>query len=69
MSDPKKDFPFRVEVIADSSGKWCGNGLHFATAREAEDYAIDLSCRWTAVSKYRVLNGDTVVVSPDEGIG
>jgi hypothetical protein len=43
-----------VEVIADSSGKWCGNALRFATKAEAEIYAIDLMMRWTAVRQWRV---------------
>lgn len=55
MPEIKEDFPYRVEVIADSSGKWCGNGLHFATALEADKYGYDLAMRWTAVRKYRVL--------------
>ena len=27
---------FKPEVIADSSGQWCGNALRFATREEAE---------------------------------
>ena len=26
---------FKPEVIADSSGQWCGNALRFATREEA----------------------------------
>lgn len=43
------------EVIADSSGKFCGNALRFATKEEAEAYAKDLFSRWTAVKEYRVV--------------
>jgi hypothetical protein len=46
--------PFRVEVIADSSEQWAGNGLTFATQGEAETYARDLYSRWTAVRSWRV---------------
>jgi hypothetical protein len=35
--------PFKVEVIADNSGRWCGNGLVFATRQEGEQYARDLA--------------------------
>ena len=55
--------PFKVEVIADSSGKWCGNGLTFETEAEATTYGSDLCWRWTAVRKWRVIDsaGRTVV--------
>lgn len=46
---------FRVQVQADSSGEWCGNGLKFDTYAEAEAYAKDLSSRWTAVREWRVV--------------
>lgn len=43
------------EVIADNSGKWCGNGLRFATREEAEANVRDLMCRWTLVRETRVV--------------
>lgn len=43
-----------AEVIADSSGEWCGNGLRFDTEAEAEAYVLDLSMRWTLVRDTRV---------------
>jgi len=46
---------FKPEVIADSSGKWCGNSLRFATRAEAEANARDLSMRWFAVRETRVI--------------
>ena len=46
---------YRVEVIADSSGKWVGNGLTFETASDAETYALDLAMRWTAVHDWRTV--------------
>ena len=46
---------FKVEVIADSSGKWCGNMLRFRNEADAATYARDLSMRWTAVLSSRVV--------------
>jgi len=37
---------WKPEVIADSSGKWCGNALRFATREEAEANVRDeVVCR------------------------
>lgn len=47
---------YRVEVIADSSGKWCGNQLTFTSIAEASEYAAGLAWRWTAVRKWRVID-------------
>lgn len=52
---------FKPEVIADSSGKWCGNGLAFATREEAEQNVLDLSMRWFAVTETRVVESDEPV--------
>ena len=49
---------WRPEVIADSSGKWCPNGLRFATREEAEQNVFDLSMRWIAVRETRVVESD-----------
>ena len=46
---------FMVEVIADNSGKWCGNGLRFSTEEAAEAYGEDLAGRWSLVTKWRVV--------------
>jgi hypothetical protein len=46
---------FKPEVIADSSGKWSGNALRFATRKEAESNVLDLMMRWLAVSDTRVV--------------
>jgi hypothetical protein len=46
---------YKVEVIADSSATWCGNGLRFETIGEAETYGIDLASRWFAVRDWRVV--------------
>jgi hypothetical protein len=49
------------EVIADSSGKFCGNALRFATREEAEQNVRDLMFRWTAVRETRVVESDDPV--------
>lgn len=46
---------FAVEVLADDSGKWCGNGLRFATTEAADTYGKDLFSRWMAVKEFRVV--------------
>ena len=52
---------FRPEVIADSSGQWCGNTLRFATREEAETNVQDLMMRWFAVRETRVVASDDSV--------
>jgi len=46
---------YKAEVIADSSGKWVGNQLRFATSDEAAGYVRDLMMRWTSVTETRVV--------------
>jgi hypothetical protein len=53
---------FKVEVIADSSGKWCGNALTFDTVEAAKEYGADLYSRWTLVQNWRVVEVETEVV-------
>jgi len=52
---------WKPEVIADNSGQWCGNQLRFATREEAEANVYDLSMRWFAVRKTRVVESDEPV--------
>jgi len=52
---------YAPEVIADSTGKWCGNGLRFATKEEAEQNVLDLMMRWTSVREMRVVESDDPV--------
>jgi hypothetical protein len=52
---------FKPEVIADSSGQWCGNALRFATREEAEANVQDLMMRWFAVRDTRVVECDDPV--------
>lgn len=47
--------PFRVQVIADNSGQWAGNGMRYATKEEAQDAARDLASRWLLVRRWRVM--------------
>ena len=46
---------YKVEVIADNSGEWCGNGREFATWGEAAAYALDVTWRWASVRDWRVV--------------
>jgi hypothetical protein len=52
---------WKPEVIADSTGKWCGNGLRFATKQEALDNVQDLANRWFLVEDTRVVESDDPV--------
>jgi len=52
---------YKSEVIADSSGQFCGNALRFATREEAELYVADLAIRWTLVTDTRVVESDDPV--------
>ena len=52
---------FKVEVIADSSGQWCGNALRFGTREGAEADARDLMARWFAVRDWRVVESEDPV--------
>ncbi len=58
---------FKVQVIADNSGEWVGNGLTFKTEEEAKAYAIDLSGRWFLVTAWRVINENGTVYT-QEGV-
>ena len=52
---------WKAEVIADNSGKFCGNGVRLATKKEAEEYAVDLQWRWVLVREWRVVESDEPV--------
>lgn len=49
---------FKVEVIADSSGKWCSNAVRLATREEAQAYGRNLAGRWTLVRDWRVVESE-----------
>ncbi len=60
---------YAPEVIADSTGHWCGSGLRFATFEEAHDNVKDLAQRWTAVriprgSRHAKLHGAHAGLQP-----
>jgi hypothetical protein len=70
---------WKPEVIADNSGQWLGNGLRFATKKEAEDNARDLMWRWMAVKdtrakrskepvNYAWIRGKLETVNPQETV-
>jgi len=42
-------------VTTDDSGKWYDNALRFATQKEAQDNARDLSMRWFAVRSHSAM--------------
>ncbi len=52
---------FKPEVQTDSTGKWYGNALRFATREEAMSQVSDLSYRWTNVRDMRVTESDDPV--------
>jgi hypothetical protein len=58
IEDEEEPRSWKVEVIADSSGKWSSNALRFKTKPEAETYAKDLASRWTSVTVWRVVESD-----------
>ena len=58
---------FKVEVIADSSGKWCGNAMLYDTEGEAKAAAVDLMNRWLLVREWRVVEvADDLFDEPKE---
>jgi hypothetical protein len=61
---PQEGNVWRVEVIADLSGKWCSNRKRYATKPEAEDAARNLASRWTAVTDWRVMRDINEAVTP-----
>jgi hypothetical protein len=52
---------YKMEVIADRTGKFVGNQLRFASRQEADEYSRDLMSRWLAVKTYRVVESDDPV--------
>jgi hypothetical protein len=57
---------YKVEVIADSSGKWCSNALRFDSVPAAQVYGADLAWRWTAVRRWRVFDCEGNVAVGEE---
>lgn len=46
---------YAPQVIADSSGQFCGNACRYATPDEADNAARELSSRWMLVRETRVV--------------
>jgi hypothetical protein len=46
--------PNEYTTLESFTGKWATNSIRFATSSEAEEYALDLTFRWTSVREYRV---------------
>jgi hypothetical protein len=60
---------WKVEVIADASGEWCGNAMRYPTYRAADAAGYSLSLRWMLVREYRVVSSeDPVNASRDGGL-
>ncbi len=49
---------WKPEVIADDSGKWCGNGLAFLKKEDAEEWVKGLEQRWFLVRATRVVESE-----------
>ena len=49
---------YKVEVIADNSGKWAGNGMRYSTEAAAKDAGSSLASRWMLVREWRVVESD-----------
>jgi hypothetical protein len=52
---------YKPMVQTANDPKFYANALRFATEQEAESYALDLLCRWTATTDYRVDESDDPV--------
>jgi hypothetical protein len=48
---------YRVEVIADDTGKWVGDLLRFYVLGDAERYARNLYSMWPTIRAWRVKDG------------
>jgi hypothetical protein len=56
---------FKPEVIADSSGKWCGTPLRFATGSPPRKRP---KCRWANLASRWLLVGETLAVECDDPV-
>ena len=52
---------WKPEVFIPADGKWCDNGLRFATEKEAADNARDLLMRWFVPTDSRAAPSDDPV--------
>ena len=56
---------FKPEVIADSSGEWCGNALRFATGSPPRKRPKP---RWPNLASRWLLVGETLAVECDDPV-
>ena len=49
---------WKVEVQTDSTSKWYGNAIRYASKAAAELGGADLAFRWTLVGAWRVVESD-----------
>jgi hypothetical protein len=49
---------YRVELLVAGKKDWHCNGMRFATAEQAEQYALELAGRWMLVKDWRVTRMD-----------
>ena len=49
------DMSYKIQVIADDTGKYYDNGIRLASEAEAQRYGADLAARWYAVREMRVV--------------
>jgi hypothetical protein len=61
------DKSWKVEVRTDSSGRWYGNAIRYATREEAVRAMHELELRWVAVREARVVGTEDPVLSMEGG--
>lgn len=58
MNGTAQQFAVEVQTVSCDPDDWTGNALRFDSVEEAREYGVDLWSRWTAVSKWRVVDQD-----------
>jgi len=56
---------YAVQVKTNDDTEWVGNQMTYATRSEANDAAVGLYARWTAVTEYRVVEVEEGLNSHD----
>jgi hypothetical protein len=49
---------WKPEVQTAGEDEWSGNALRFANKEDAEEWVLNLSYRWTAVTNTRVVESE-----------
>ena len=52
---------YKAEIKAVGESSYNSNGLRFATAQEAKDYADELLSRWFGAESYRIIESEDLV--------